>query len=93
MDTQDLIKKADIQKIAEEGSKIYQKIKVNYEPEKNGKFLAIDVDSNDVYLGNTSAEVVELAREAHPGKVFYVIKIGYNTVETMAKAFIQAEAK
>jgi len=40
---QDLIKKADIPKIAQEGGKIYQKIKVNYEPKENGKFLAIDI--------------------------------------------------
>ena len=90
---QDLIKQADIQKIAEEGAKIYQKIKVNYEPKDNGKFLAIDIDSEKNYLGNTSADALELAREKHPGKVFYVVKIGYDTVETMAKAFIQSEAK
>ena len=93
MDAQDLIKKADIQKIAEQGGKIYQKIKVNYDPKENGKFLAIDIDSGEVYLANTSAEAVELAREAHPGKVFYVVKIGYDTVETMAKAFVQSETK
>ncbi len=90
---QDLLKQADIQKIAAEGEKIYQKIKVNFEPKENGKFLAIDIDSQNTYLGSTSAEAVELARQAHPGKVFYVVKIGFDTVETMAKAFIQSEAR
>lgn len=90
---QDLLKQADIQKIAAEGSKIYQKIKVNYEPKENGKFLAIDIDSQNAYLGDTSAQSLELARQAHPGMVFYVVKIGFDTIETMAKAIIQSELK
>lgn len=90
---QDLLKQADIQKIAAEGSKIYQEIKDKYEPQENGKFLAIDIGSRDVYLGDTSAQALELARQAHPGTVFYVVKIGFDTIETMAKAIIQSELK
>ena len=84
----DLIKKTDIQKIAEEGAKIYGEIKVNYDPKEKGKFLAIDIDSREVYLGNTSAEAVELARQNHPDKVFYVVKIGFDVAETMARSYI-----
>ncbi|MDP2669060.1 MAG: hypothetical protein Q8P07_04475 [bacterium] len=82
--TEDLIKKADIQKIAEEGSKIYEAIRPQYEPVKNGKFLAIDIESKDTYIGNTSSEAVELARKAHLNKVFYVVKIGFSAAETLA---------
>lgn len=80
----ELIKKANIQKIAEEGAKIYESIKSQYEPVKNGKFLAIDIDSKDTYIGNASSEAVELARKAHPNKVFYVVKIGFSAAETLA---------
>ena len=86
---EELIKKADIQKIAEEGAKIYDQIKVNYDPKEKGKFLAIDIDSKKVYLGNTSAEALELARQNHPDKVFYVIKIGFDVAETMARSFAE----
>jgi len=86
---EELIKKADIQKIAEEGNKIYEQIKVNYEPKDNGKFLAIDIESKKEYLGNTSAEALELARQNHPDKVFYVIKIGFDVAETMARSFTE----
>ena len=85
----ELIKKADIQKIAEEGAKIYEQIKVNYDPKERGKFLAIDIDSKKVYLGNTSAEALELARQNHPNKIFYVIKIGFDVAETMARSFTE----
>lgn len=80
----DLIKKADIQKIAEAGAKIYETIKSQYEPAQNGKFLAIDPESKDVLIGNTSSEAVELARKAHPNRVFYVVKIGSSAAETLA---------
>lgn len=85
----DLIKKVDIQRIAEEGKRVYAQIKDKYEPKENGKFLAIDIDSKDVYLGNTSADALVIARAKHPNKVFYVIKIGYDVAETMAKAFTE----
>ena len=80
----ELIKKANIQKIAEEGAKIYEEIKLQYEPAQNGKFLAIDIESKDTYIGNASSEAVELARKAHPNKVFYVVKIGFWAAETLA---------
>lgn len=88
MNNNDLIKETDIQRIAEEGAKIYDRIKVNYDPKEKGKFLAIDIDSEKEYLGNTSAEALELARQHHPNKVFYVIKIGFDVAETMARSFM-----
>ena len=81
---EELIKKADIQKIAEEGAKIYEAIHLQYEPNENGKFLAIDIETKDKFLGNTSSEAVELARKVHPNKVFYVVKIGFSATETLA---------
>ena len=86
---EDLIKKADIQKIVEEGAKIYEQIKINYDPKEKGKFLAIEIDSRKEYLGNTSAEALELARQNHPNKIFYVVKIGFDAAETLAQCFAE----
>ncbi len=88
---EELIKKADIQKIAAEGAEIYDQIKVNYDPKERGKFLAIDIDSKKAYLGNTSAEALELARQNHPNRVFYVVKIGFDVAETMARSFAESK--
>ena len=93
MDNEELIKKADIQKIAEEGTKIYEQVKINYDPKEKGKFLAIDIESKNIYLGNTSAEAIELAREKHPNKIFYVVKIGFDVAETMARSFLDEKNK
>lgn len=78
---------AAIQKISSEGKNVYDSIKTNYEPHYNGKFLAIDIDSKDVYLADDGAQAVELARKAHPDKIFYLVKIGFETAETVARSF------
>lgn len=85
----ELIKNADIQKIAEEGAQIYAQVKANYDPKEKGKFLAIEIESKNVYLGNTSAEALVLAKQNHPDKIFYVVKIGFDTAETMAQSFLE----
>lgn len=87
MDSETIIKNTDVQKIANEGAKIYQKIKSEYDPKSIGKFLAIDTDSKDIYLADTSANAVLKAREEHPNKIFYVVKIGFDVAETMARSF------
>lgn len=91
MNNDDLIKQVDIQKIAEEGAKIYDQIKAQYDPQERGKFLAIDIDSKKAYLGTTSADALTIARQYHPNKVFYVVKIGFDVAETMARSFAEAK--
>ncbi len=85
---EDLIKQADIEKIAQEGDKIYQEIKSKYEPHENGKYLAIEIESKDVYMAEDSVEAMQLARKAHPGKIFYLVRIGFDSVETLANSFL-----
>ena len=79
-----------IQKISTEGAKIYESLRAQYEPQDNGKFLAIDIDSQDVYMSNDGAQAVELARQAHPGKVFFLVKIGFETAEAVARSFVSS---
>ena len=81
---EELIRQADIQEIAEAGRKIYEEVKFQYEPQHNGKFVAIDTESKNVYMGETTAEAVEQARAAHSEKVFYVVKVGFSVSEVLA---------
>lgn len=91
MKNNDLIKKSDVEKIAREGTKIYENIKLSYDPKEKGKFLAIEIESKKAYLGTSSAEAVELARQHHPNKIFFVVKIGFDTAETMAHSFLDSK--
>jgi len=83
-----LIKKTDIQRIAKEGTKIYERIKFDYDPKERGRFMAIEIDSKDIFLAKTSAEALEMARKKHLDKIFYVVKIGFDVAETMAHSFL-----
>ena len=83
-----LLKNINIQEIADKGTQIYEGIKSNYEPKDNGRFLAIEVESKEVYLADTSAEALTKAKENHPDRIFYVVKIGYDAAETLAEYFL-----
>lgn len=87
MTSEQLIKAADLERIATDGAQIYLNIKFNYEPEDNGNYLAIETETQKVYLGETSAEAVVKAKTEHPDKVFYVLKIGSDAAETIARLF------
>lgn len=85
MENEELIKKVNIQQLAEEGNRIYGEIKHQYEPKQNGKFLAIETETQKTYVGDTTSEAVEKARSAHPDRVFYVVKIGSSASEVLAE--------
>ncbi len=82
---ENLAKTVDIGKIASRGKKIYEKIKSKYQPKNNGKFLAIEVDSKDVFLADSTVEAVETAKKKYPHKVFYVVKIGFSVNEIFSR--------
>ena len=85
--TDELIKTIDLQRIADVGAKIYEKLKGDYDPKEKGKFLAIETETGKAYLGETSASALEVARKNHPDKIFYVVKIGFDFAESMAEYF------
>lgn len=84
----ELAKDQPFQEIAEKGAAIYQRIKSDYEPDDNGKFLAIETEKSKVYIGATSGEALEKARNENPGKLFYVVKVGSDSAETLAHSLV-----
>jgi hypothetical protein len=42
-----------------------------------GWFIAIDPETGDYALGKTDWEADRALRERHPGKVFYMMRVGY----------------
>jgi len=80
-----LLKPEEIERIATEGRKIYEEIKREYELEKKGKFLAIDIETKETFEDDSSAGALKQAKEKFPEKIFYVVKIGEASVETIAQ--------
>lgn len=66
--------------IAEKGEAVYQeKIKEILEPKENGRFVAIDVDSGEYFLGDDALSAVTTAREKYPTKLFHLMRVGFNS--------------
>jgi hypothetical protein len=78
--------------IADKGAAIYETIKDKFEPDQKGKFLAIEVEHGNYYVGETSREAIEQARAANPGKRFYLVKIGFSATETLMASFVGRNA-
>jgi hypothetical protein len=77
-------KDRSFEEIAKKGTAIYEKLKAQYEPRLNGKFLAIETDSGSIYMGDTSGLALEEACARHPDKMFYLVKIGSDAMATLA---------
>ena len=67
----------DIRKIGEKGRELFKKISEELERDYRGKFVAIEVESGDYFIGDTIIEADRKAKEGHPDKVFFLGKIGY----------------
>lgn len=63
--------------IGEKGNEIFKEISEELEENYKGKFVAIEVDSEDYFVGDTSIEANKKAREKYPDKVFFLGRIGY----------------
>ncbi len=74
-------------KLADRARLIYDKVKDQFEPKENGKFLAIEPDSGDVYMNKDEVEAIMLAKKDHPSKLVYLMRIGYEAVDTLATPF------
>ncbi len=67
--------------LAKKGKEYYeQHLKDILEKEYRGKIIAIDVDSGDYFFGETVSEAASEGRKKYPGKVFYAVRIGYESV-------------
>ncbi|MBA7556693.1 hypothetical protein ES705_49409 [subsurface metagenome] len=63
--------------LCSKGEKIYGEIKEKLEPTLNNKFVAIEVDSGDYFIGNDAIEATNKARGKYPSSVFFLARIGY----------------
>ena len=57
--------------------RIYEeRLKGGLEPDHNGEFLAVEVESGDYFLGNSEIEAYDEAIKRHPGKKFAFLRVG-----------------
>ncbi len=58
------------------GEEYYESIRPSLLGRYYGKYIAIDPMSYDWFVGDTVAEALAKAREKHPGRKFFVAKVG-----------------
>jgi len=66
-----------IREISKTGKQLFEKLDPQLRGQYHGKFVAIDTDSGDYFIGDTTMEADKKARAKYPGKVFYIGRIGY----------------
>ena len=66
-----------IREISRKGKDLFQKLDAELREKYHGKFVAIDADSGEYFLGDTTMDADKQARTKYPGKVFYVGRIGH----------------
>ena len=65
------------QAFADRGESIYrEKYKERYEEAHHGQFVAIDVGTEEAYVGESPVEALIKARDADPAALFHLIKVG-----------------
>jgi hypothetical protein len=63
--------------IAEAGEEIYNSLRTDLEANHRGRFVAINVKSKTHHLADTADQALENARNAEPGGVFHLIRVGF----------------
>lgn len=82
-----------LEQITKKGEEIYRaKYKEQYEKDHKGQFLAIDIDSEEAFLGNSLEEAGSNAREKYSNKLFYFVKIGFPGIYSFSRKRLLAHA-
>lgn len=55
----------------------YEQIKEQLKKETMGKFVALDYETSQYWLGETASETLEKAKKQFPEKLFYLLQIGF----------------
>jgi len=66
----------NIRELVSKAKEIYESKKSEFESTNIGKYIAIDPNSSDYFIGDTRDEASKKARQTHPGVIVFTRKIG-----------------
>ena len=72
----------DPHEISKKGQRIFEAISQDLEKQHFGRFVAIEVESGEYFIGDTGIEATRKAQVRHPGKIFFLGSVGYRTAYT-----------
>ena len=66
--------------ISELGKRFYDEhLKSILEPQENGKFVAIEPESEQYFIGQTDVEAAKKGKDVFPQKILFLARIGFPT--------------
>ena len=82
------------EQIAEKGESIYQqKVSSGLVKEDKGKYVAVDIETEQVAVGDDLLTVGDPIREAHPDAAIYVARVGHPTATRLGHRHKIVEAR
>lgn len=69
--------------VTERGEAVYQKLQSKVEPGHNGKFLAIDIQTEDYEIDTQGTVAINCLLSKHPDAVIYLVRIGHRAAYRM----------
>ena len=65
-------------KATELGKKFYgEKLKAILEPQENGKFIAIEPETEQYFLAGTALEAIKKGNSNFPDKILFLARVGF----------------
>jgi hypothetical protein len=61
-----------------------RKYRAEYEHRYHGQIVAIDVNSEEAFVGQTELAALNKARRKHPDHVFFFLRVGYKAALRVA---------
>lgn len=69
---------AETRSVAERARRIYDgRLRADLEAGQSGRFVAIEPDSGDYFLGDTLDAAADAAQAAHPDRRSHVLRVGH----------------
>ena len=76
------------EEIVSRGKSIYdQQIREKVEPQHNGKFLVLDIETGEFEIDADSVAAVERATAKHPDPALYLLRVGFPTAVKLGGRF------
>ena len=70
--------KYSIDEVCDRGERIYEeRIKALVEPQENGRFIVIDIESGDYEIADEGMDASRILRDRRPHSVRFGAKVGY----------------
>lgn len=80
---------ADTKSVIERAKRIYaEQLQAVLEPQHRNRFVAIEPESGEYFLGDTFDDAVKSARAKHPSRLSHTIRVGHPTALHMGAASI-----